>query len=117
MLAHRPDLLVCGSTVGVALARRIRILIEAGTFAGNMAVGLSRPTGRVVDGLLAELCVDLGFCLPPDDGQQIRDSPPDGIDAFTDAVITAEGLDPSLNKQQRRQVREVVVKWFARGVP
>jgi hypothetical protein len=57
------------------------------------------------------------LCLPPDDEQQIRDSPPDGLDDFTDAVMTAEGLDPSLNKQLRRQVREVVVKWFARGAP
>ena len=71
----------------------------------------------MIDGLLLELCVGLGFCLPPDDERRLRDSPPEGIDAFTDAVMTAEGLDPSLDRQLRRQVREVVAKWFGRGTP
>ena len=48
-----------------------------------------------VDHLLYELCVDLGFCLPPEVRESMRTSPPDGVDSFTDAVFVAEGLDPT----------------------
>ncbi len=44
-----------------------------------------------VDRLLSELCVDLAFCLPPDDQARLRDSPPSTIDAFTDAVFGRRG--------------------------
>jgi hypothetical protein len=46
--------------------------------------------------LLDDLCVGLGYCLPPDDKQRIIADPPPTIDAFTDAVIEAEGRDPVL---------------------
>jgi hypothetical protein len=58
-----------------------------------------------VDRLLSELCVDLGFCLPPEDQERLRDSPPSTIDAFTDAVFIAEGMDPLVPPQLRKQVR------------
>jgi len=65
------------------------------------------------DRLLAELCVDLGFCLPPEDQERLRDSPPTTIDAFTDAVFLAEGMDPLAHPQLRKQVRERVTKYFS----
>jgi hypothetical protein len=65
-----------------------------------------------VESLLYELCVDLGFCLPPDERIRLRDSPPRDVDAFTDAVFVAEGLDPRLDTWLRRQVRERVVRHF-----
>jgi hypothetical protein len=66
-----------------------------------------------VERLLSELCVDLGFCLPPDDQERLRDSPPPTIDAFTDAVFLAEGIDPLVHPQLHKQVRERVTKHFA----
>jgi hypothetical protein len=63
-----------------------------------------------VESLLDELCVDLGFCLPPDERLRLQDAPPRDVDAFTDAVFVAEGLDPRLDKRLRRQVRERVVR-------
>ncbi|MES4900950.1 MULTISPECIES: hypothetical protein [unclassified Streptomyces] len=59
--------------------------------------------------LLYELCVDLGFCLPPDDIRRLREAPPTDVDEFTDAVFTAEGLDPNGEEGWlRHRVREVV---------
>ncbi len=44
--------------------------------------------------LLDELCVELGFCLPPDERARLQNKPPESIDAFTDAIFRAEALDP-----------------------
>jgi len=61
--------------------------------------------------LLDHLCVQLGFCLPPDEQARLAEHPPDSADAFTDAVFEAEGLDPAtadrhLYRQVRNKVRE-----------
>jgi hypothetical protein len=61
-----------------------------------------------VQQLLDELCVKLGFCLPPDTQRRLRESPPLDVDSFTDAVFEAEGLDPVLDGRLRGQVRERV---------
>jgi hypothetical protein len=58
--------------------------------------------------LLDELCIELGFCLPAAEYETLMNSPPRDVDAFTDAVLAAEGLDPSLNKQLRRAVRSKI---------
>ncbi len=64
--------------------------------------------------LLDELCVELGFCLPPDEQARLQNKPPKDIDAFTDAVFRAEGLDPLADRQLRRQVRARVAECFER---
>ena len=64
--------------------------------------------------LLNDLCVRLGYCLPLEDQQGIIDDPPATVDAFTDAVVVAEGLDPVLMaSEQRQQVRRVVAAAFS----
>jgi len=66
--------------------------------------------------LLAELCVKLGFCLPPEEQARLEDSPPLGVDALTDAVFLAEGFDPQLvDDEVRQQVRELVAKYLEEG--
>lgn len=67
--------------------------------------------------LLNDLCMRLGYCLPPDDQQGIISDPPTPVDAFTDAVVTAEGFDPVLMAtKQRRQVRRMVAAAFGESV-
>ncbi len=44
--------------------------------------------------LLYDLCVGLGFCLPPEEQDRIIRFPPCTVEAFTDEVISSEGLDP-----------------------
>jgi hypothetical protein len=66
-----------------------------------------------VDLLLYELCVKLGFCLPPEETMKLVENPPEEVDAFVDAVIRAEGLDPTiLDSRVRRQVSELVAGHF-----
>jgi hypothetical protein len=59
--------------------------------------------------LLYDLCVQLGFCLDPDDRRELVASPPSTVDAFTDEVIRREGMDPVLcDSALRKQVRIMV---------
>ncbi|GAA4321261.1 hypothetical protein GCM10023178_32950 [Actinomadura luteofluorescens] len=65
--------------------------------------------------LLRDLCIDLGFCLPPQEHAALCDSPPTDVDAFTNAVFRAEGLDPSPHASLYAQVRKMVAKAFTNG--
>lgn len=68
--------------------------------------------------LLDDLCVQLGYCLPPETQQRIIADPPPTVDAFTDAVIDAEGLDPVLmDKRDRLEVRRIVAVAFGESIP
>jgi len=59
--------------------------------------------------LLEKLCVELGFCLPPEDSVRLKQDPPSNVLASTDAVFVAEGLDPSTaDRHLYRQVRDMV---------
>ena len=70
-----------------------------------------------VEALLYELCVVLGFCLAPDEQARLRESPPTYVDAFTDAVIRAEGLDPhaDIPIHMRRDIRARVAEHFRKA--
>ncbi|MEV4137292.1 hypothetical protein AB0J72_34595 [Dactylosporangium sp. NPDC049742] len=67
-----------------------------------------------VQRLLNELCIKLGFCLPPDESRRLQESPPGDVDSFTDAVIEAEGLGDTTDTDLRRQVRTVVDQHMSR---
>jgi hypothetical protein len=70
-------------------------------------------TPEEVYSLLSKLCIDLGFCLPPDQIARLQDAPPDDADRFADAVFLAEGLDPrTSDRALRRQVRGLVTEAF-----
>ena len=62
--------------------------------------------------LLDELCVDLGFCLPPAEQAHLRQAPLVDVDQFTDAVFVAEGLSPDEHKDLRSLVRVRVDRFF-----
>jgi hypothetical protein len=66
----------------------------------------------VVQRLLDELCVRLGFCLPPRAQTRLRQSPPLDPDEFTDAIFAAERMDPRLYLHLRHDVRAVVDRWL-----
>ena len=73
-----------------------------------------RLTPAEVRSLLSKLCVDLGFCLPPDAIGQLQHEPPAEVAAFTDAVFVAEGLDPVMSDRGLwKQVAGVVSAAFA----
>jgi hypothetical protein len=62
--------------------------------------------------LLSELCIKLGFCIPPEHSVRLQKDPPADIDSFTDAIFWAEGLAPGNEVELRREVRKVVEKHF-----
>lgn len=67
-----------------------------------------------VSKLLDDLDLRLGFCLSPSDRQIILADPPSSVDAFTDVVVIAEGLDPVLvAAEHRNQIRSLVAAGFA----
>ena len=57
--------------------------------------------------LLDQLCVELGFCLPPSDQKRLREEPLEDADTFAEEVFRAEGLDPETAPRRLfRQVRD-----------
>ena len=66
--------------------------------------------------LLKDLCVQLGYFLPPDDIARLTTNPPTDVDAFVEAVFVAEGFDPELvERRSRKAVREIVARSFNRA--
>jgi hypothetical protein len=70
-----------------------------------------------VQWLLDKLCVEAGFCLPPQEQEKLRANPPANPIAFTNAVFLAEGLKPELAERRLyRGVHDAVVNfWRQRG--
>ena len=63
--------------------------------------------------LLDELCVRLGFCLPPNAREELQRAPPGDVESFTRAVFLSEGLEPDLvSRHLHRQVRAMVEAAF-----
>jgi len=62
------------------------------------------------DSLFNDICVRLGFCLPPRDIAGLKQEPPPDAESFTNAVLRAEGFDPPelCDLRLRRQVRDAI---------
>jgi len=66
--------------------------------------------------LLYELCVDLGFCIPPTDAQRIASTKPLTADQFAYAVLTAEGFVAEYEKRWFEQIRQRFVDKFGQEI-
>jgi hypothetical protein len=66
------------------------------------------PSRDQIESLLYDLCVTYGFCLPKTENEKLVDEPPGTVDAFTDAVYRAEGMDPLDATPRARQLHEKV---------
>lgn len=64
--------------------------------------------------LMQDLCVDLGFCLPPEDVARLIAWQTPAIDAFTDAVFAAEEMAQPYDQHLYRQVRHRVAEALRR---
>ena len=66
--------------------------------------------------LLNEICVQVGFCLPPKKREKLESNPPGDIDSFSRAVCVAEGLNPDLLERQiYRRVWHIVATAFEKA--
>jgi hypothetical protein len=63
-----------------------------------------RTLASQIPWLLDELCVEMGFCLPAHVREALIQSTPKDVEAFTEVVFAAEGLDSHLHKQLRHSV-------------
>jgi hypothetical protein len=70
-----------------------------------------------VDQLLATLCVQFGFCLPPSLNLRLRNNPPRTPERFAAAVFRGEGLDAESAQfgKLRQAIMEVVAQHFERA--
>jgi hypothetical protein len=72
------------------------------------------PDPKKVALLLEDLCTQHGYSMAALRLERFVELVPKGPDSFADAVLLAEGLDPGLEKQQRRHVRQFVAARFER---
>ncbi|MFL6240068.1 MAG: hypothetical protein ACJ735_11320 [Actinomycetes bacterium] len=68
------------------------------------------PKATIRERLMNDLCVDLGFCLPPDDTARLLAWENPDVTAFTDAVFKAEGMVQPYDLHLYRQVRNRVAE-------
>ena len=66
-----------------------------------------------VEALLYRVCVDLGLCLDPGTYDHLATHAPDDVDAMTDAIFAAEGINPAnADRALYGRVREYVAAAF-----
>ena len=66
------------------------------------------PMEREINYLLHDVCVDLGFCIPPVRGEEISKRTHLTAVEFANYVIEAEGMKPEYEKQS---VKNIVSKF------
>jgi hypothetical protein len=66
--------------------------------------------------LLDKLCVEWGFCIPPDHADRIASSDHLDGDGFASAVLRAEGMDPEYELHWFRRIRRRFVDEFGNSV-
>ena len=62
--------------------------------------------------LLSVLCVEQGFCIPPESARKIIESKTLEADGFACAVIKAEGMHPDDDIYWRRIIRNAFIDKF-----
>ncbi len=61
---------------------------------------------------LDEICVELGFCLPPKDIEKLVSKEYYMADKFVREVFTIEGINPDIELQLFRQVKKKFIDRF-----
>lgn len=69
-------------------------------------------TSKETENLLARLCTQLCFCLPPQAREHLCAHPPETPEAFADAVLRAEGMEPARESRWQREISALAGKAF-----
>jgi len=76
---------------------------------------VGKPASRA-EAALGELCVKYGYCLQEERAEELLAEAPEDADAFVDAVLIAEGRNPTLvDTRERHELRDVVRDWLFDG--
>ena len=67
---------------------------------------------EALDFLLYDICVELGFCLPPEDNARICASKVWDAEAFVREVFRVEGMDPDEHLTLKRQIQKRFTDMF-----
>lgn len=67
---------------------------------------------EALDFLLYDICVELGFCLPPKDKARICAIEFWDADAFTAEVFRIEGMNPDDHLEWKRQIHRRFTEMF-----
>ena len=67
---------------------------------------------EALDFLLYDICVELGFCLPPADNARICAKESWDAERFTQEVFRVEGLDPDQHLTLKRQIHKRFTDMF-----
>ena len=62
--------------------------------------------------LLDELCIELGFCLPPDAIRNILEKTNISAEEFTQFVLLGEGMKPEIEIQHFRTIKNKFTSKF-----
>jgi len=65
-----------------------------------------------IECLLHDLCVDWGFCIPPQEAERIAELPFLEAEDFACQVLIAEGMNPEYEKQWKRKIRNKFIEKF-----
>jgi hypothetical protein len=74
--------------------------------------------GSCAEHVLTELCVNGGYCLPPERQERILADPPESADAFLDAVLAGEldrdamHISYDVDKQTRKLLLAFITDWL-----
>jgi hypothetical protein len=76
------------------------------------------PMSDEIEVLLDDLCVRLGFCLPPEQYERLVTTPPSNPAEFTNAVFLSEGMSPrTADDQLYKHVLSTVQRVFENAKP
>jgi len=67
---------------------------------------------REIKYLLYDVCVELGFCIPPDKSDEISKRNHLSAIGFAREVVAAEGMNPDTEKQHVRMIANVFRRRF-----
>lgn len=67
---------------------------------------------KKIEYLLNDLCVDWGFCIPPDDQRRIIEARSWEADDFSCQVLNAERMNPEYEKQWRKKIRSRFIEYL-----
>ena len=73
------------------------------------------PLEREFHYLLHDLCVDLGFCIPPEDWERITRVKRINAEDFAVEVVRADGLNPEYEQKWVKKIAERFLEHFGKN--